>query len=314
MESTQAPEKIVRPTEARVQVREAGPVVSSTSTPEITPVVESSAISNITGRPYLPVFGRQIALPQSLRALGHRNFRLFWTGQLISLVGTWMQTVARGWLVLELTHSAFWLGMVGVATALPVLVFSLWGGVLADRMSKRTLIIWTQAIQMVLAFVIAWLTLTGQIQVWQIIGISLMLGTVMAFDAPARQSFTVEMVGKSDLMNAVALNSSIFNGARVLGPAIGAVVLAWQGAGMAFFLNGLSYLAVIASLFMMNVPRHIKKEASKSNLKDIVEGLRYVRHDETLAVMMTIVATVSVFAFPYTTLMPIFADTVLKVG
>src|SRR4051794_8864249 len=182
----------------------------ATSAPQsVQLITDAPARSLEASQPSWPLFGTHIPLPGSLRALGHRNFRLFWSGQLISLVGTWMQTVARGWLVLELTHSAFWLGMVGVATALPVLVFSLWGGVLADRMSKRTLIIWTQAIQMVLAFVIAWLTLTGQIQVWQIIGISLMLGTVMAFDAPARQSFTVEMVGKSDLMNAVALNSSI---------------------------------------------------------------------------------------------------------
>ena len=172
--AAQAKEVTGRRVEARVQEREAAPVMNSSGATELAPQVESSAISNVTGRPYLPVFGKQIALAQSLRALGHRNFRLFWTGQLISLVGTWMQTVARAWLVLELTHSAFWLGMVGVATSLPVLVFSLWGGVLADRFAKRTLIIWTQAIQMVLALGLAWLTLTGQVQVWHIMAVSLM--------------------------------------------------------------------------------------------------------------------------------------------
>lgn len=252
-------------------------------------------------------------LPPSLRALGHRNFRLFWTGQLISLVGTWMQMIARGWLVLELTHSPFWLGMVGFANAFPVLLLSLWGGVIADRFPKRSLVIWTQAISMLMAFLLAALTLTGAVQVWHILAISVVLGTVFAFDAPARQSFTVEMVGKEDLMNAVALNSAIFNGARVLGPAIGAVTLAWQGPGLAFLLNGLSYLAVLVGLFKMKIPPVLKKQETESKGK-IVEGLNYVRHHDTIAVLMTLVAVVSIFAFPYSTLMPIFADVVLRVG
>jgi len=266
-------------------------------------------------QPSLPLFGWNIALPPSLRALGHRNFRLFWSGQLVSLIGTWMQNIARGWLVLELTHSPFWLGMVGFANAVPVLIFSLWGGVIADRVPKRSLIIATQAISMVMAFVLAALTYTHTVEVWHIIVVSLILGTVFAFDAPARQSFTVEMVGgKEDLMNSVALNSSIFNGARVAGPAIGAIALAWQGPGLAFFLNGLSYLAVLLGLLMMKLPPFVKRVAKAGDKGKISEGLNYVRHHETIGVLMALVAAVSIFAFPYATLMPIFADDVLHVG
>ncbi len=264
--------------------------------------------------PILPLFGLKIRLPSSLRALGHRNFRLYWTGQLISLVGTWMQTIARGWLVLELTHSPFWLGMVGFANAFPVLLLSLWGGVIADRFPKRLLVITTQAISMIMALVLAALAFTHTVQVWHIIAVSLVLGTVFAFDAPARQSFTVELVGKDDLMNAVALNSSIFNGARVLGPAIGAIILAWQGAGMAFLLNGLSYLAVIYGLIKIDLPAKARRAERSGSVGQIMEGLRYVKNHSTLAVLMTLIAVVSVFAFPYATLMPIFADDVLHVG
>jgi len=265
-------------------------------------------------RPAWPLFGLDIPLPPSLRALGHRNFRLYWTGQLISLVGTWMQNVARGWLVLELTHSAFWLGMVGLATSLPVLLLSVWAGTLVDRVSKRALVIFTQTISMLAAFALAALTLAGTVQVWQIMAISLVLGAVFAFDGPARQSFTVELVGKEDLMNAVALNSSIFNGARVAGPAIGAVVLAWQGPGMAFFINGLSFLAVIVGLIMMKLPPHVRTKESENSFKRMMGGLHYVRRDETIAILMLLICVVSIFAYPYAVLMPIFADSVLGVG
>jgi MFS family permease len=270
--------------------------------------------SSIAARPHFPVLGRQIALPASLRALGHRNFRLFWTGQLISLVGTWLQAVARGWLVLELTHSAFWLGMVGFATSVPVLLLSLWAGAVVDSVSKRALILVTQILSMVGALMLAALTLTNTVEVWHVMAISLMLGAVFAFDAPARQTFTIDMVGKSDLMNAVALNSAIFNGARVAGPAIGAVVLALWGPGMAFLVNGLSYLAVIAGLLMMKLPRYERKPAETGPRQRVVEGLRYVRHNETIATMMILTAVVSIFAFPYAMLMPVFAQDILGVG
>ncbi len=258
--------------------------------------------------------GRGVRLPASLRALRHRNFRLFWIGYMISLVGTWMQTVARGWLVLELTNSPFWLGMVAFANAAPVLFLSLWAGELADRVSKRTLVIWTQTLSMISAFVLAALTLSGTIQVWHLMVISLFMGFLFAFDAPARQAFTVELVGKEDLMNAVALNSAIFNGARVAGPAIGGIILAWQGPGLAFFLNGVSFIAVIMGLVRMSMPPFKKVVKSEKAFRRIVEGLRYVRRHETISTLMLLLVTTSVFAFPYATLMPIFANTVLHVG
>lgn len=275
--------------------------------------VEGESMPSMPTR-VLPLLAWKVPLPPSLRALGHRNFRLFWTGQLISLIGTWMQMIARGWLVLELTHSAFWLGMVGFANAFPVLLFSLWGGAVADRVPKRLLVICTQVVSMVMALVLAGLTLAGIVEVWHILAVSLVLGTAFAFDAPARQSFTVEMVGKDDLMNAVALNSAIFNGARVVGPAIGAVALAWQGPGLAFLINGLSYIAVLFGLFKMDLPMRNRREDADKPKGNPLEGLRYVRQDRTLAVLMGLVTVVSIFAFPYATLMPIFADAVLKVG
>jgi MFS family permease len=265
-------------------------------------------------RPSWPLFGLQVPLPASLRALGHRNFRLYWSGQLISLIGTWMQNIARAWLVFELTHSAVWLGLVGLANSLPVLILSIWAGTLVDRVSKRTLVIITQTISMLAAFVLAALTLTSTVQVWEVMAISFLLGAVFAFDGPARQSFTVEMVGKDDLMNAVALNSAIFNGARVVGPAIGAIALAIQGPGLAFLLNGVSFLAVIVGLFMMKLPPHVAKKESESSFKRMVEGVQYVRKDATIAMLLLLISVVSIFAYPYAVLMPIFADSVLNVG
>lgn len=278
------------------------------------PLAQASTGIETVINPAIHLLGLNISLPNSLRALAHRNFRLYWSGQLVSLVGTWMQTVARGWLVLELTHSPFWLGMVGFANAVPVLLLSLWAGEIADKFPKRTLVICTQIISMLASFLLAALTLTGTVEVWHVLAISVLLGSVFAFDAPARQSFTVEMVGKQDLVNAVALNSAIFNGARVLGPAIGAVALAWQGPGLAFLLNGFSYLAVIAGLFMMRLPAHIKRYDSGNSIGRILEGLRYVRHNEVIGTLMVLIVTVSIFAFPYATMMPIFAENVLHVG
>lgn len=280
----------------------------------VSPPGMPSAEADVIPRPFISIFAWQVPLPSSLRALRHRNFRLYWMGQLVSLVGTWMQTIARSWLVWDLTHSAFWLGMVGFASSFPVLLLALWGGVLADKISKRTLVIWTQTTMMFTAFVLAALTWAGVVQVWHVIAISLISGMVFAFDAPARQAFTVEMVnGKEDLMNAVALNSAIFNGARVLGPAVGAIALAVAGPAMAFFLNGVSYLAVIAGLAMMKLPPFTRKVDTTSTKERILEGIRYVRHNDTIRTLMLLVAVSSVFAFPYTVLMPIFAD-LLRVG
>jgi MFS family permease len=278
------------------------------------PGLESAPFEADDGDVQMAVLGRQVPLPSALRALRHRNFRLFWSGQLVSLVGTWMQMIARGWLVLELTHSPFWLGMVGFATSLPSLLLTLWAGAIVDSVSKRTLIIWTQAIAMVGALLLGVLTLSGTVELWHVLAISVVMGTAFAFDAPARQSFTVEMVGKSDLMNAVALNSAIFNGARVIGPSVGAVILAWQGPGWAFIANSVTYTAVLTGLLMMKMPRYVRRMETVGRTERVMEGLRYVRKHENLGTLMVIVAIVSIFAFPYTVLMPVFAERILMVG
>jgi len=174
------------------------------------------------------------------RALRHRNYRLFFYGQLISLTGTWMQSVAQGWLVLRLTDSPFLLGLVAAANSLPVLLFSLFAGTIADRFPKRRILLITQSTAMLLAATLAGLTLSGIVHITHVLILVLLLGIVNAFDAPARQAFTVEMVGREDLLNAIALNSSIFNGARTIGPAVAGIVVAWIGEGPAFLFNALS--------------------------------------------------------------------------
>ena len=195
-------------------------------------------------------------LPATLRALKYRNFQLFFGGQLISLVGTWMQTVAQSWLVYRLTGSSVLLGLVGFASQIPVFVFSILGGIAADRMSRRRVVIATQTASMLLAFVLAVLTLTDRIQIWHVFVLSALLGVVNAFDIPARQAFIMDMVGREDLINAIALNSAMFNASRILGPAVAGILVASIGEGWCFFANAVSYVAVIAGLLMMNVTRH----------------------------------------------------------
>src|SRR5271168_554554 len=187
------------------------------------------------------------------RALRHRNFQLFFSGQLISLVGTWMQSVAQSWLVYRLTGSALLLGSVGFASQIPVFLFAPLGGITADRLNRRHIVIATQTAAMVLACILAILTLTGKVHVWHVFVLASLLGVVNAFDIPGRQSFLVDMVGKDDLMNAIALNSSMFNGARVIGPAVAGILVARIGEGWCFFANAVSYIAVIVGLLLMRV-------------------------------------------------------------
>src|SRR6202789_2260824 len=180
-----------------------------------------------------------------VRSLRHRNFQLFFAGQLISLVGTWMQTVAQSWLVYRMTNSAFLLGAVGFASQIPVFIMAPIGGIVADRFRRQRVVIATQVMSMILATILAALTLTHRIQVWQIMVLAALLGVVNAFDIPARQAFLIDMVGREDLMNAIALNSSMFNGARIIGPAVAGILVAKIGEGWCFFANGISYVAVI---------------------------------------------------------------------
>ena len=202
-------------------------------------------------------------LPATLRALRHRNFQLFFSGQLISLIGTWMQSIAESWLVYRLTGSALLLGAAGFASQIPVFLVAPVGGIVADRFNRQRVVIGTQISAMILALVFATLTLTHLIRVWHIFVLAALLGVVNAFDIPARQSFLVDMVGKEDLMNAIALNSSMFNGARIIGPAIAGILVARIGEGWCFLANSLSYIAVITGLLLMRVARPASLAAAR---------------------------------------------------
>lgn len=247
------------------------------------------------------------------RALRHRNFQLFFSGQLISLIGTWMQSVAQSWLVYRLTGSALLLGSVGFASQIPVFLFAPLGGITADRFNRRHIVIATQVAAMVLALVLAALTLSEKVQVWHIFVLASLLGIVNAFDIPGRQSFLVDMVGKEDLMNAIALNSSMFNGARVIGPAIAGILVAKIGEGWCFFANGVSYIAVIIGLLMMRV--HSPARASNASpFEHMMEGFRFVEHTAPIRALLLLLGVVSLVGMPYAVLMPIFADQILHGG
>jgi MFS family permease len=249
----------------------------------------------------------------TLRALRHRNFQLFFSGQLISLIGTWMQTVAQAWLVYRMTKSALLLGSVGFASQFPVFLMAPFGGITADRVNRQRLIIVTQTASMILAGILAWLTLSGHVHVWHIFVLAAMLGVVNAFDIPGRQSFLVDMVGKEDLMNAIALNSSMFNGARIIGPAVAGILVARIGEGWCFAANSLSYIAVIVGLLLMHV--HCAPRAAKhSPIADIIEGFRWANQTRIIRALLLLLGLVSLVGMPYTVLMPVFADKILHGG
>jgi MFS family permease len=248
-----------------------------------------------------------------MRALKHRNFQLFFSGQLISLVGTWMQTVAQSWLVYRITGSSLLLGSVGFASQIPVFLMAPVGGVVADRVNRHRIVIATQTASMTLALILAGLTLSHKVQVWHIFVLAALLGIVNAFDIPGRQSFLVDMVGKEDLMNAIALNSSMFNGARVIGPAIAGILVAKIGEGWCFFANGVSYIAVIVGLLMMRI-ECARRSKSDSPLADIVEGFRWVSQTGPIRALLLLLGLVSLVGMPYTVLMPVFADRILHGG
>ncbi len=252
--------------------------------------------------------------PAVLRALAHRDFRLFICGQLISLIGTWMQGVAQSWLVYRLTGSSVLLGLVGFVGQIPVLLLSPLGGSLADSRSRHRIIIGTQTVAMLLAFVLAGLTLAGRVQLWHIFTLAALLGIVNAFDIPARQSFLVQLVGRDDLMNAIALNSSMFNAARILGPAIAGVLVAAIGEGWCFFSNGVSYLAVLAGLLLMHPKPQPNRPEGETPLGRIVEGFAFVVRTAPIRALLLLLGLVSLAGMPYSVLMPIFADRILHAG
>lgn len=253
-------------------------------------------------------------LPVALRALAHRNYRLFIAGQLISLIGTWMQMVAQGWLVYRLTKSSLQLGLVGFASQIPVFLLSTAGGVIADRWPRRRVLILTQSAMMALAFILAALTMTGTVRMWHVFVLASLLGAANAIDMPTRQAFVIEMVGKNDLVNAIALNSSMVNGARLVGPAVSGVLVAAVGEGWCFLLNGVSFLAVIAGLAMMRLPRAVARAAQGGVVSRVVEGFGYVARTAPVRALLLLLGSVSLMGMPYTVLGPVIAEKVLHGG
>jgi MFS family permease len=250
-----------------------------------------------------------------LGALRHRNYRLFLVGQIISTVGTWMQSVALPWLALQLTHNAFLVGLALATQFLPVLICSPFAGVIADRYPKRRVLQVTQTAFMVPPFLLFAVTETHHVQYWMVLVAALVTGTINALDVPTRQSFQVEMVGKQDLMNAIALNSSVFNAAAVIGPSIAGVLIAAVGVPLCFLLNSVSYLAAIAALLLMrNLPTVVEHHEDQPILRRLSEGVAYTRREPIVGMLLIAVGTFSLFAMNRTTLMPLFADDVLHVG
>ncbi len=256
------------------------------------------------------VFAR---LRVTTRALKHRNFRLFLTGQLLSVIGTWVQSVAQSWLVYKLTGSTVMLGLVGFASQIPYL-FSPIGGVLADRFNRRKLLILTQALMAAQAVVLAWLTLSGRVEEWTVFYLALSLGIIGLFELTARQSFIVEMVGKEDLMNAIALNSSMYNLGRVIGPSVAGILLASIGEGWCFAVNAVSFIAVIIGLLMMRLPPAPARTDHSSPVAQLREGARYVLQSKPTRALLINLGVLSVFNYPAMVLMPVFADRLLGGG
>lgn len=248
-------------------------------------------------------------------ALRHRNYRLFLTGQIISTVGTWMQSIAMPWFALQLTHSGFLVGVVLAAQFLPVLIGSQFAGEIADRYPKRNVLLLTQTAFMLPSFALFLLTRSGHAEYWMIIVAAVATGTINALDVPARQSFQVELVGKKDLMNAIALNSSVFNGAAVVGPSIAGLLIAAVGLPLCFLANSLSYLAAIVALLLMrDLPNVAMEREGQPWRARLAQGAAYARSEPVVGMLLIAVAVFSLFAMNRLTLIPLFADQVLAVG
>jgi len=248
------------------------------------------------------------------RALRHRNFRLFASGQMLSIIGTWVQMVAQSWLVYRLSGSPVMLGLVGFAGQIPYLVLAPIAGVMADRANLRRLLSITQVLMMLQAFLLAALTLSGAVRVWHVFLLALALGVIGIFDMTVRQSFLVEMVGKEDLMNAIALNSTVYNSGRILGPAVAGVLVAVVGEGYCFVINGCTFLALIGSLWMMRLPPWKPQASVFSPWQHFREGWNYVRTNAPSRTLLIHLGTVSVMSYPFVVLMPVFADRILQGG
>ncbi|MGJ7044124.1 MFS transporter [Thermoanaerobacterium thermosulfurigenes] len=247
-------------------------------------------------------------------ALRHRNFRLFWFGQMISLIGTWMQNIGQDWLVLKLTNSAFLLGVVSALQFLPMLFLSLFAGVVIDRFPKRKILIFTQTSLMMTALALATLTALNAINYWEILVLATIVGFINTIDNPARQSFIIDLVGKEDLMNAISLNSSIFNAARIIGPGIAGVLIGLLGYALCFYLNALSFIAVITGLIFIDVKMNKSKVMLKKEdvIADIKEGLLYIKNTPIIFATILMMAVLSTFAINFNVLVPVFAKNILN--
>ena len=248
-------------------------------------------------------------------SLRHQNFRHFWLSQFLSQTGTWMQSLGRGWLVLELTNQPFWLGAVGAAGMLPILLFALIGGVIADRLPKRSLLLASSLLSIGITLILAVITHGNLANVWNVMALAFLLGTVKAVEIPTMQSFIIDMVGKKDLMNAIALNSSMFNTARVIGPGIAGLVVAAAGISACFYLNAASYLPVVFVLLLMKgLPSQARPGGGRTVGKDLREGFAFVRGEKRVQALLALVGSASFFGFPLLTMMPSFARDVFDIG
>ncbi len=277
------------------------------------PAQVASVPQEVTGQSRRVVVG-SVTWRDTFAALKHRNFRLFFVGQLVSLTGSWLQNTAQGWLVYQLTGSKVLLGTVAAVGSLPMLLLAVWGGSVADRHSKRTVIFFTQTMMMITAFVFAALVGSGHIQPWHILVLAASGGVAMAFDMPARQAFMVEMTSREDLMNAVSLNSSIVNGARVIGPAIAGFLMTQVGMTWCFLLNGVSFIAVIAGLLMMRLPRFVPPPEPHSTGRHVLEGFAYVAKHRRLRTLLLLFGVVGIFGWSYSVLLPAYATDILHLG
>lgn len=254
-----------------------------------------------------------IRIKSSFPALKHRNFRLFWFGQCISLVGTWMQNIGQAWLVLKLTNSPFLLGLITTLQTLPVLLFALFAGVYVDRFPKRKLVIFSQSGLMTIAFILAILTLTNTVKYWHVAVLAVILGFLNTIDNPSRQSLMIELVGKDDLLNAIALNSSVFNLARIIGPAVAGILIGYFGLGLCFLFNGISFIAVLIGLFMMKMDEaNLRKEDQPKGINpagvmgDMKEGFSYLSQKPNIFTPLLLMLFLNVFAMNFNVLVPVF--------
>lgn len=246
-------------------------------------------------------------------AFKSRNYRLYFAGQMVSLIGNWLQIVAQGWLVFQLTKSAFLIGIVAAAATTPMLLFSLFGGVIVDRFNKQKILMITQISSMTLAFILGILTVFGLIEVWEIVLLAFLSGTVNAIDLPARQSFLIEMVGKKYLTSAIALNAGIFNTARVIGPTVSGFLIATVGTGIAFLINAVSYIAVIVTLFFIKATFVIPKIHAHP-LKAIKDGISYATKHNSIRTLLLLTSIIAIFGWSYTTIMPVLAQNIFGQG